>query len=259
VNDESRFPVGSLLEALTQLQTLMLGTPGIDHFLTAAATVVATLAHPSVSCALSLPPLGGADRRSATVGVSAPCAARLHELELAFNEGPSTEALGAGLVVYVEDLAREKRWAGPRQKLLKQGVASVLSAPLQVDGRTVALATLYAPRPRLLGRREVRNVLVVGQVVATALVVRQHADEQLRLNDQLRQAAATRPLIDQALGIVMALRGCTASEAFDSLRVDSQSANQPVREIAAGLVVAATGRPPEPARPFIERAPVELV
>ncbi|MDX6268754.1 MAG: hypothetical protein QOD70_3494, partial [Frankiales bacterium] len=121
--------------------------------------------------------------------------------------------------------------------------------------RTVAVATLYVPRHQRLLEAHVRGVVALGQAAATTLLVREGVEEQRLLNEQLQQAVVSRPVIDQAMGIVMVLHGCRASEAFTLLRERSQSANQPVRKIAADLVAAATGRPPEPARPFVQRAP----
>lgn len=239
---------GPLLLALARLQNLLLDVPAERAFLTTTAGLVATVAGPRVACVFALPRGGGT-----ALGASSARAARLHHLELLHGEGPGREALRSEAVIYVEELAKETRWHACRIALLQQDVASVLSVPLQVEDRTVAVLKLYSAGARRLGRRDVRDVLLLGQAAATALVVREQLEEQAALNRQLREAVASRPLIDQALGIVMALRGCTASEAFDALRQDSQQANQPVREIAAGLVSAATGRPPEPTRPFVRR------
>ena len=240
--DGPAYPEGPLLDALTQVHSILLDASGVEGFLTAVALLVATLTQPRVACAISLPESG----RRTGVGTSGRRASRLRELELAHGDGPTLEALHSDALVYVEDLAVDTRWRGCRGPLLEHGVTSLLSVPHQVDGRAVFLTTLYVPGSHQLDRREVRDILVLGDAAARALVVLQKVE-------QLRRAAASRPVIDQALGIVMAARGCTASEAFDVLRIDSQTSNLPVRRIAAKLVVATTGRDPEPAKPFIER------
>ncbi|OKI01091.1 hypothetical protein A6A06_19785 [Streptomyces sp. CB02923] len=66
--------------------------------------------------------------------------------------------------------------------------------------------------------------------------------DQLRAeNAQLRQALDSRPVIDQARGILMATESCTAEQAWDILRQTSQRTNTKVREVA-GEVVAGSGR-----------------
>ncbi|MEU0069891.1 ANTAR domain-containing protein [Streptomyces sp. NPDC006332] len=68
--------------------------------------------------------------------------------------------------------------------------------------------------------------------------------EQLRLLEeeveQLRQAIASRPVIDQARGILMATQGCTSDEAWTILRQTSQLSNTKLRTVAAA-VTASTG------------------
>jgi hypothetical protein len=52
---------------------------------------------------------------------------------------------------------------------------------------------------------------------------------------QLREAMATRPMIDLAKGIVMAARRCSAEEAFAELRTVSSRTNVKVADLARAL------------------------
>jgi hypothetical protein len=76
--------------------------------------------------------------------------------------------------------------------------------------------------------------------------------ERLRLLqeevEQLRQAIASRPVIDQARGILMATHGCSSDEAWHILREASQLSNTKLREVAAAVTAgaAAEGTPPPP-------------
>ena len=58
-----------------------------------------------------------------------------------------------------------------------------------------------------------------------------------QVENQLRQAIASRDVIGQAKGILMARRGLTAEEAFDVLRRTSQDLNVKLVELA-GTVTA---------------------
>ncbi|WP_413115959.1 ANTAR domain-containing protein [Streptomyces sp. CY1] len=60
---------------------------------------------------------------------------------------------------------------------------------------------------------------------------------------QLRQAMETRPVIDQARGMVMALCPCPSDAAWEVLVEVSQNTNTKLRDIAADLV-ATTEQPP---------------
>jgi AmiR/NasT family two-component response regulator len=54
--------------------------------------------------------------------------------------------------------------------------------------------------------------------------------------DDLRAALRTRPVIDQAKGILMARHGCTPGRAFEMLAEASQRQNRKLRDIAAAIV-----------------------
>ncbi|WP_233226328.1 ANTAR domain-containing protein [Amycolatopsis sp. CA-126428] len=56
---------------------------------------------------------------------------------------------------------------------------------------------------------------------------------------QLRDALETQPIIEQAKGMVMLVRGCSAEEAFAALREVSQRTNLKLHDVAT--VVVATG------------------
>lgn len=58
----------------------------------------------------------------------------------------------------------------------------------------------------------------------------------------MQTAMRSRAVIDQAKGIVMAQRHCTAEEAFDVLIGLSQSSHRKLREVAQALVDATSGR-----------------
>ncbi|MFH8344165.1 ANTAR domain-containing response regulator [Streptomyces sp. NPDC018045] len=60
-------------------------------------------------------------------------------------------------------------------------------------------------------------------------------------NAQLRQALGSRPVIDQARGILMAAESCSPEQAWDILRQTSQHTNTKLHEVAGEVVASATG------------------
>ncbi|WP_410575438.1 ANTAR domain-containing protein [Amycolatopsis sp. cmx-4-61] len=64
--------------------------------------------------------------------------------------------------------------------------------------------------------------------------------------DQLKEALATQPVIEQAKGMIMLVRTCTSDEAFVVLREVSQHSNVKVHDVAA-VIVAAASRAEQPA------------
>jgi two-component system, response regulator / RNA-binding antiterminator len=73
-------------------------------------------------------------------------------------------------------------------------------------------------------------------------------DRLAREADQLREALTSRATIDQAKGIVMAQRGCTADEAWQWLVRLSNETNVRVAEVAGALVYQVTRQASEPDR-----------
>ncbi len=70
----------------------------------------------------------------------------------------------------------------------------------------------------------------------TALVL----DRAMTLARRLQTALARRAVIDQAIGIVISNRRCSADEAFTYLRTASQNRNMKLRDIATELVQTMT-------------------
>ncbi|MFC4331888.1 ANTAR domain-containing response regulator [Streptomyces andamanensis] len=64
--------------------------------------------------------------------------------------------------------------------------------------------------------------------------------------EQLRRAIASRPVIDQARGILMAAHACTPQQAWDILRGASQHSNTKLRTVAAALTAGALPDGPPP-------------
>lgn len=66
--------------------------------------------------------------------------------------------------------------------------------------------------------------------------------EALALNVQLKEALTTRPVIDQAIGIIRGRTGRSAEEAFGQLQAMSQSEHRKLAEVAAVVVDEAVRR-----------------
>ncbi|MET9448662.1 ANTAR domain-containing protein [Streptomyces cinerochromogenes] len=91
-------------------------------------------------------------------------------------------------------------------------------------------------------------------------VARERAEQLdvLRLEiEQLRHAMDSRPVIDQARGILMAAHGCTPEQAWEILREASQRSNIKLRQVASAVTASAAPdgpAPPEPLRTALAAA-----
>ncbi|NEC86496.1 ANTAR domain-containing protein [Streptomyces sp. SID12501] len=92
-------------------------------------------------------------------------------------------------------------------------------------------------------------VALLGSDQGLSAVAAERAEQVRRLQaevQQLQQAIETRPVIDQARGILMAVEACTADQAWNALRDASQHTNTKLRDVAGAIVTASTGGPPPP-------------
>ena len=151
--------------------------------------------------------------------------------------GPCLDALRHGAVVRVED-TRETSAMWPRfaRDAEAAGVRSTLSMPMAAAGETFGGLNLYAAQPRAFADdHEADAALFTTQasvVLANARAYWAAAD----LADGLRQAMATRAVIEQAKGKLMASSGATADEAFQMLVSASQRENVKLRDVARRIV-----------------------
>jgi GAF domain-containing protein len=238
-----------LSRAYGELQNLLLDGPDVVSFLQHVAELATAVVVPPAACGVTM-------RRDHDISTVAHCgelAIQADEIQYGRGQGPCLDSLHSGGAVLVADLATDERWPSYRSHALAHGVRSSLSLPLIVQGNVVGALNVYTHTAQDFTEAEVKHATAFASQTATALaIVLRHAD-QVKLEDQLREALASRAVIDQALGIVMAQRGCTATDAFVVLREASQHRNRKVQYIAAELIETITGQPPQPPRPFTQR------
>jgi GAF domain-containing protein len=249
MNGTRRQEVRDLAAALTVLTDLMLATPSVDDLLGDLARLAADVVAPPAACGVTL-------RRNShpvTVATSAALASDLDEAQYDSGEGPCVQAMYTGEAVSVPDFTAESRWGAFPSNALAYGIRSSLSLPLEVDGDTRGAMNLYArAREAFAADAERRATLFAAQASAALTVVTRQA-RHVELTAQLRGALASRTVIDQAIGILMAQQRCDADTGFGLLRAASQHQNRKLREVARDIVRAVGGEEPYPG-PFTEPA-----
>jgi GAF domain-containing protein len=238
-----------LSSAHRELQHLLLDGSDIAEFLTKLAVLTAALVSGS-SCGIMM----RRDHLVSTAASSDAFALLMDEIQFGRGLGPCLQALHTGQTVQVPTLAGETRWGDFSIRALAAGVGSTLSVVLATEGEEpVGALNLYSRSPHSFGAGEVSRVELFAEQAATALTLMIRRSNSVELEHQLQDAFASRALIDQALGMVMAQRRISSVDAFAILRESSQLTNRKLVEIAAGLITSMTGHPPEPPRPFTRR------
>ncbi|WP_338702150.1 GAF and ANTAR domain-containing protein [Streptomyces sp. Q6] len=167
--------------------------------------------------------------------VTHPDLAALVSVQLRSGEGPIPVAEQGGRPVDASDLLHDRRWPDYRALALDSGVRSSVTIPFRSADLTVTLS-LYSFRAGTLEDAPRGPVRALGDLAATCLVRDRSYQAALTELDQLGAALRTRPVVDQACGIVMHVLACDADDAFTVLRRISQTTNRKLADVAAAVV-----------------------
>lgn len=234
--------VPDIAASIAELQALLLGTESIDGFLRELAVLAARTLDGELSCGITLQPNG----RPLTVASSDEYASQVDELQYSEDTGPCLTSLRTGELVRIDDLAAEDRFGGYTPRALAYGVRSSLSMPLSANGTPVGAFNLYAREPHFFGEAETRLAERFSREASVAVGIAARMTAQVVLTEQLQASLASRSVIDQAIGIIMAEQRCTPADAFAILRSASQNRNIKLRRVAEDIVRTVSGHPPQP-------------
>jgi len=158
------------------------------------------------------------------------------------GQGPCISAAAEGRTMRSGSLGGDPRWPrfGPRAGRL--GVHSVLSVPLRTPGGVLGAMNVYAHAHDAFDdhAEEVGEMFAVP--AAISVLNAQILAQSQRLATQLEAALQSRPIIDQAIGILRSRNGDTAQEAFDTLRKLSQHGHMKLLEVARNIVEEAAAK-----------------
>jgi GAF domain-containing protein len=176
-----------------------------------------------------------------TAATTSELVAQLDRNQYAANEGPCLQAARSGKVVRVAVSDAVERWPSFAKDAAEAGFGSFLSAPLVVDDGHAGAINCYSVHGH--GFAELDEKLLDLYVGATTGSLRSYSRyQQARANaEQLREALTSRAVIDQAKGMLMAMRQIGAEEAFAVLVEQSQRENVKLRDLAERFVTQVTG------------------
>jgi ANTAR domain len=167
---------------------------------------------------------------------SHPQPSRLVEVQLASGRGPLIEAMTEGGLASCPDTLAEVRWPEFASAALRIGIRSCLV--LTYRGQALVTLSLFGVRPRSLDPDQMQLAeLLVAYGGALVGAVAEYGDSRRRA-DQLRDAASSRAIVDQAKGILMHALGCSADDALDRMRQVSQRSNLRATEVAQRIIDA---------------------
>ena len=159
-------------------------------------------------------------------------------VQYALGDGPCLDAARSRRENRVDDLVVDDgRWPEFARECREDGMRSLLALPLVSGPECVGAINLYGWAPNAFDAFDASLVRVAASRCADAVVAVSTLDGVQRLAGQL----------EQAKGVIMAMRGVPEHEAFEVLRKTSQDRNIKVRELAHQIVTGVVTRE-EPGR-----------
>jgi GAF domain-containing protein len=130
----------------------------------------------------------------------------------------------------------------------QMGIRSFLAAPLLVRDEGIGALNLYSSQPHGFTHLDEAVVVLFAAQAAVAVANSRLYQSARALSGQLTAAMASRAVIEQAKGVIMAMRNVDEDTAFDLLRRTSQAENRKLRQVATDVVAAAASGRPVPLR-----------
>ncbi|HEX7168264.1 MAG TPA: GAF and ANTAR domain-containing protein [Acidimicrobiales bacterium] len=223
-------------EALVELGRIVLGDSKLEDVMQRVAALAKASIGPVAEASVTLT----RGREGWTVATTGDLATVLDETQYALGTGPCMDAGSGGQLVHIKDFLTDERFVEYGKRAYELGGRSSLSVPLPMQGHTVAALNLYAVEVDAFSDDDISLAEEFAAHAAVALRnarLYEQADEQAA---QMREAMASRAVIEQAKGVLIATTGCSPERAFDLLVAQSQRENRKLREIAHDLVAQHT-------------------
>jgi GAF domain-containing protein len=164
----------------------------------------------------------------------------LDESQYRLGGGPCLLAASAVTIESVGDMATEGRWPDWTAGALKAGVRSSLSVAVPIQDGVSGAMNLYATTTDAFDDDDIAVAQSIASYASLASSSAYRDNAALTLSRHLEAAMGNEPVIEQAKGITMGDRRCTAEEAYGILTTTAQDTDRTVRAVAQALVDRAT-------------------
>lgn len=222
--------------ALTELGRIILGAQPLVQTLERVAQLTQTVVPHArdVSVTLLEEPAEGRPAKASTVAFTGHLAVDLDERQYKSGFGPCMDAAVSGETITV-DTSDDEVYVDFSALARRRGVGHTLSVALPIAQRTIGALNIYgAGEPFTARETQLAHEVAGSAAVALANAAAFSSTAELAKNLQL--AMESRAVIEQAKGLVMGQRHCSADEAFTILRKTSQQSNLKLRTLCQNLV-----------------------
>ncbi|WP_181774970.1 GAF and ANTAR domain-containing protein [Amycolatopsis pittospori] len=177
-----------------------------------------------------------------TAVATADIAIELDRDQYRLGDGPCLEAGRTGEIVRVAVRESAERWPEFAVSAKQAGFGSFLAAPLSVSERLSGAVNCFGAQNDGYAELDARLLELYTTAVEAILRTYTRYLEARETIQQLQTALTSRAIIDQAKGVLMAVRQIDADEAFSLLVAQSQRENIKLRQVAERFIANVTGK-----------------
>lgn len=219
-------------DAFAELARITLSEQSLDTVMATIARLTKQTVPGAAEVSVTLVERNGAKAIASTGQL----ATDLDERQYERGYGPCLDSIAGGEPILIRDMGSDHRWRDWAALATERGAGSSLSIPVPVQREVMAALNIYSTDRDAFDEDSIELATTFSGYAGVALANMHLYQAQGQVAEQLQTAMQSRAVIEQAKGILMGARRCTAEEAFDILIQLSQDANRKLRDVAEALV-----------------------
>ena len=224
-----------LAVAIAELSGVLLTDEGIESTLHRVAHLaVRTMP----GCTAAGVTLVGDDGRPETAASTAGLVLEIDRRQYDGGDGPCLDALRSLRINRAGPQEARRRWPAFAVEAEELGLRSFLAAPLIAADQAIGALHLYSSETDGFEQLDEALIALFSGQASVALANARLYRSARNLSDQLQAALASRAVIEQAKGVLMAEHRVRPEAAFELLRERSQRENRKLRDVARDIVDA---------------------
>lgn len=170
-------------------------------------------------------------------------ASALDESQYELGHGPCLQAAATTTIESISNMATEDRWPDWTARALEAGARSFLSIGLPIHATISGALNLYATEPHAFDDDAIAVAQAFAGYASLAIANDHLGNAKTALTQHVEAAMDGEAVIEQAKGITMGERRCTAEEALAILTATAQNTDRTVHDVARDLVNGAAETP----------------
>lgn len=237
--------VVEIVAVLRMLTAQLVVSDDLDDALGRLAVTAADLVQCPSSCGVTVIGPDGVNTAASSSGLPD----MLAKVQYETGDGPCMTAIQNREVTVSQDLRAEDRWHGWTAWAVDHGVRGVLTAPVDIDDQIIGAVSLYTAEPGRFAPDVELTMMLLAEHAGLLLAGVVDRNRLTTRTAELTAALGDGEVVNRAIGIVMAQRGCTAEQGLDVLCAASSTLRLPLAAVAERLVETISRRAIPPRQP----------